>query len=389
MKQGLNNMRKTKLASAFTGLMLLGAGCTKVDDMPGGPAVNQLNLGPGATSIAEGQYWLHSVLLWVCLIIFVAVFAVMFYSIFAHRKSRGAKPAEFHESTAVEIAWTVVPLIIVIGLGVVATRDVIAQKDTSSADVTIKATGYQWKWGYDYVNGEGTGISFLSTLSTPKSQIDGRDAKSVTYLSEVDNNLVVPAGKKVRIITTANDVIHAWAVPAFGVKQDAIPGFVRDLWFKVDKPGVYRGWCSELCGKDHAFMPIVVDVKSPEDYSKWVASKQSEMMANADDPTRDWTLDELMARGKTVYDANCVACHQASGKGVPGAFPALAGSAVVLGDPAAHIEILLKGRTGTAMAAFKQLSDVELSAVTTYTRNAFGNKAEQNLVQPREFTAAR
>ncbi|MGB7182699.1 MAG: cytochrome c oxidase subunit II [Burkholderiaceae bacterium] len=382
-------MNKSKLVGALFGLLLLGAGCAKVDDMPGGPGVNQLNLGTGATSIAEGQYWLHNVLLWVCLVIFILVFAVMFYSIFAHRKSKGAIPANFHESTAVEIAWTVVPLIIVVVLGVIATKDVIAQKDTASADVTIKATGYQWKWGYDYVNGEGTGISFLSTLTTPRSQIDGRDPKSVTYLSEVDNNVVVPAGKKIRVITTANDVIHAWAVPAFGVKQDAIPGFVRDLWFKVDKPGLYRGWCSELCGKDHAFMPIVVEVKTPDEYTKWVASKNTEMMANADDPTRDWTLEELTARGKTVYDAQCAACHQPTGKGVPGAFPALAGSKIVLGDPAAQIEILLKGKTGTAMASFKHLSDVELSAVTTYTRSAFDNKAEKNLVQPREFTAAR
>jgi cytochrome c oxidase subunit 2 len=377
------------LIGALFGLLFTPSLALAVEDMPGGPKVAQLNLPDPATSIAAGQHSIHIILMWVCVIIFIAVFAVMFYSIFAHRKSKGFKPADFHESTSVEIAWTVIPLIIVIGLGVIATKDVIAQKDTANADLTIKATAYQWKWGYDYLTGEGEGISFLSSLTTPRSQIVNKEEKSVTYLSEVDNDLVIPVGKKVRIITTSNDVIHAWAVPAFGVKQDAIPGFVRDLWFKVEKPGVYRGWCSELCGKDHAFMPIVVTVKSAEDYSKWVAAQQSEQMANTDDPTKDWTLEELMARGKTVYDSNCTACHQASGKGVPGAFPALVGSPVVMGDPAAHIDILLNGRNGTAMAAFKQLSDVELGAVTTYTRNAFGNKAEQNLVQPRDFTSAR
>ncbi len=376
-------------ALSLSGLLLAPSVVSAVEDMPGGPKVGQLNLPDPATSIAAGQHSIHIILMWVCVIIGLAVFGVMFYSIFAHRKSRGVKPADFHESTSVEIAWTIVPLIIVIGLGVIATKDVIAQKDTASADLTIKATAYQWKWGYDYLTGEGEGISFLSSLTTPRAQIKGKEPKSVTYLSEVDNDLVVPVGKKIRIITTSNDVIHAWAVPAFGVKQDAIPGFVRDLWFKVEKPGVYRGWCSELCGKDHAFMPIVVTVKTAEDYSKWVAAQQSEQMANTEDPTKDWTFDELMARGKTVYDSNCGACHQASGKGVPGAFPALAGSPIVMGDPAEQIKLLLNGRSGTAMAAFKQLSDVELGAVTTYTRNAFGNKAEQNLVQPRDYTGAR
>ncbi len=274
---------------------------------------------------------------------------------------------------------------------------VVEQKDTSNSDITIKATGYQWKWGYDYLKGEGEGISFLATLSTPREQIDDRqfpDARSKreanpTYLMEVDNALVVPVNKKIRIVTTANDVIHAWMIPAFGVKQDAIPGFLRDTWFKAEKVGVYRGQCAELCGKDHAFMPIVVEVKSEEDYRAWVEGKKKEMLAKQDDPNKEWQQAELQARGEKVYASNCAACHQASGKGVPGNFPALEGSKLVLGPQEGQIEILLKGKAGTAMASFKQLSDVELAAVMTYTRNAFGNKAEDGIVQPKEVLAAR
>jgi cytochrome c oxidase subunit 2 len=321
----------------------------------------------------------------------------MFYSIYAHRKSKGAKSADFHESTSVEIAWTVVPFIIVVALGIVATGEVVAQKDTSNADITVKATGYQWKWGYDYLKGEGEGISMLSTLSTPREQIEDRsypDARAKreanpTYLMEVDNALVVPVGKKIRVITTANDVIHAWMVPAFGVKQDAIPGFVRDTWFRAEKVGTYRGQCAELCGKDHAFMPIVVEVKSEEDYRKWVEAKKKEMLAAQDDPNKEWQVADLQARGEKVYAANCVACHQATGKGLPGAFPALEGSKLVLGPQDAQIDLLLKGKAGTAMASYKQLSDTELAAVMTYTRNAWGNKPEDAIVQPREVMAAR
>jgi len=360
-----------------------------VGDMPGGPAIKQINLTEGVTRIAAEQWWIHNFLMVVCLIIFIAVFGVMFYSIWAHRKSRGAKPADFHESTLVEIAWTVVPFLIVIGLAIPATRMVIEQKDTSQADLTIKATGYQWKWGYEYLKGDGAGVSFLSTLSTTAEQMDGRAPRTETYLMEVDQPLVVPVGQKVRMVLTANDVIHAWMVPAFGVKQDAIPGFVRDTWFRAEKVGVYRGQCAELCGKNHAYMPIVVEVKSQEDYLKWAAGKKQEMMALADDPTKTWQLADLNDRGQKVYAANCVACHQATGKGVPGAFPALDGSKVVLGKQDDQIALLLNGKQGTAMASFKQLSDVELAAVSTYTRNAWSNKPEDNLVQPSDFTAAR
>ena len=368
-----------------------------VKDMPGGPMVNQWNLPEPANAIARGQIWLHEMLLWVCVLIFIGVFAVMFYSMWAHRKSRGAKSADFHESTTVEIVWTVVPFLIVVGLGIAATGEVIAQKDTSNPDLTVKVTGYQWKWGYDYMKGEGEGVAFLSNLATPREQIEDRnypDARAKreanpTYLMEVDNPLVVPVDKKVRLVITANDVIHSYYVPRLGIKQDAIPGFIRDTWFRADKPGVYRGACTELCGKDHAFMPIVVEAKSEADYKKWVEEKKKEMLARADDPNKEWTVADLSARGEKVYAANCVACHQANGKGVAGAFPALDGSKLVLGKRDDHVAIMLNGKAGTAMASFKGLSDTELAAVITYSRNAWGNKAEDNLVQPQAIKAAR
>jgi cytochrome c oxidase subunit 2 len=360
----------------------------RVADMPGGPKVHQLNLAEPATAIARDQRWIHEFVMVICLVIFVAVFSVMFFSIFKHRKSKGAKPASFHESTAVEIAWTVVPLLIVVGMALPATRMVVEQKDTSGADVTVKATGQQWKWGYDYLKGEGEGISMYSTLSTPRDQIENRAPKSNTYLSEVDQPLVVPVDRKVRVVVTANDVIHAFYVPALGIKQDAIPGFVRDTWFRAEKPGIYRGYCAELCGKDHAFMPIVVEVKSAADYSAWVAERKKEMAALADDPTKEWQLAELVARGEKVYGGNCVACHQAGGTGVPGAFPALKEDKVVLGPQEGQIKVLLNGQN-QGMPSWKQLSDVEIASVITYTRNAWGNKAEDNIVQPSEVAAAR
>jgi cytochrome c oxidase subunit 2 len=334
-------------------------------------------------------YSLHNLMLIICLLIFIAVFGVMFYSIIKHRKSVGHRPATFHESTAVEIAWTIVPFLIVIGMALPATKTVVAMKDTSNADITIKATGMQWKWGYDYLKGEGEGISFLSAMSTPREQIvDVSKTKSDNYLIEVDNPVVVPVNKKIRIVTTANDVIHAWGVPAFSVKQDAIPGFVRDTWFRAEKIGTYRGNCYELCGKEHAFMPIVVNVVSDEDYKKWTEAKKKEMAAQADDPNKTWTVDELKQRGEKVYAANCVACHQANGKGVPGAFAAVDGSPVVLGPKGPQIDILLNGKGG--MPPWKGvLSDTDIAAVITYTRNSWSNKAQANIVQPAEVLAAR
>lgn len=363
-----------------------------IPDMPGGPKRFQIDLHEPVTLIAQDQRWIHYFLMWICVAIFIAVFGVMFYSIWKHRKSKGAKSATFHESTAVEIAWTVIPFLIVIGMALPATRMVVEQKDTSSADLTVKVTGYQWKWGYEYVKGEGEGISFLSTLSTPRDQITGNAPRSPTYLMEVDNPLVVPVNKKVRIVLTAADVIHAWMVPAFGVKQDAIPGFIRDTWFKAEKVGTYRGQCAELCGKEHAFMPIVVEVKSAEDYAKWAAEESKKAMAKRDDPGKEWKMAELMARGQEVYAKNCVACHQVTGKGLPPTFPALDGSAVVNGPYAGQLKALLNGvmRDGkpTAMASFASLSDVELASVMTYTRNTWGNKTGE-AVQPKWFVDAR
>jgi len=377
-----------RMLALATGLVLGGPALAQVNDLPGGPAVNQLNLAPPASQIAEQQQWLHWVMLIICLAIFVAVFGVMFYSILKHRKSVGHKAANFHESLTVEIAWTIVPFIIVIAMGAMATRTVVAQKDTTNADLTIKATGYQWKWGYDYLKGEGEGIGFLSTLDPAQREMsDSGQPSGDDYLLKVDNALVVPVHKKVRIVTTANDVIHAWMVPALGVKQDAIPGFVRDTWFKADRTGDFYGQCAELCGKEHAYMPIHVKVVSAEEYTAWVDGKLKEMAAKADDPNKVWTLDDLVARGEKVYAANCQACHQANGKGA-GPIKPLDGSEIVLNDPAQQIDIVLHGRLNGAMPAWKQLSDTEIAAVITYTKNAWSNQTGK-LVQPAEVVAAR
>ncbi len=279
-------------------------------------------------------------------------------------------------------------MIIVILMAGFATKTVLAMKDTSNADITIKATGYQWKWGYDYLKGEGEGISFYSNMSTPRAQIEGVEKKGDNYLLEVDNEVVVPVGKKVRVLLTANDVIHAWMIPSFGVKQDAIPGFIRDAWFKAEKVGIYRGQCAELCGKEHGFMPIVVNVKSDADYTKWVDEQKKLMASKMDDPNKQWTMAELVARGEKVYATQCVACHQASGKGAPPAFPPLDGSKAVLGAKDNQVAVLMAGRQGTAMASFKGLTDVELAAVVTYTRNSWTNKIG-DMVSPADIKAAR
>src|SRR5919197_3025662 len=330
------------------------------------------NLQPPASPIADDIHWLHEyIMLWVVIPIFIGVFAVMFYACYKHRKSIGHQAEQFHENTTVEIIWTLIPALILIIIAWPATKVVIAQKDTSAPEITIKATGYQWKWGYDYVKGEGEGITFFSTLTTPRDQIEGREAKGEHYLLEVDNHLIVPVDKKVRILTTAGDVIHAWWVPALGVKQDAIPGFIRDKWFKADKTGTFRGQCAELCGKEHGFMPIVVDVVSQEDYTKWVKEKQKALLAQADDPNKKWSAEELKARGEKVYAANCVACHQPNGKGNPPAFPPLDGSKIATGPKEGHIDVVLNGRPNTAMAPFaKVLSGTEIAAVITSERNS-------------------
>jgi cytochrome c oxidase subunit 2 len=359
-----------------------------VKDLPGGPAVNQLDLHPPVTAIAAEQRWLHYFMLVICLVIFVGVFAVMFYSIFKHRKSKGAKAANFHESTTVEVIWTVVPFLIVILMALPATRAVVAMKDTSASDVTIKATGVQWKWGYEYLKGEGEGINFVSTLDvTHREMSDAGKPAGDDYLLKVDNPLIVPVNKKIRIITTATDVIHAWMVPAFGVKQDAIPGFVRDTWFRAEKTGDFYGQCAELCGKEHAYMPIHVKVLSAEDYSKWVEGEKKKLAAKADDPNKVWTLPEMVARGEKVYAGNCAQCHQANGKG-GGAIKPLDGSPVVQdADKNKQLHIVLKG-TDKGMPSWQAMSDTELAAVVTYTKNHWSNSTGQ-LVQPADVAAAR
>lgn len=345
---------------------------------------SRYNLAPPATELARDIYQLHDLMLIICGAIFVLVFGVMFYSIWKHRQSKGAVAANWHENTTVEIVWTVIPFVIIILMALPATRTVVAMKDTTNADLTVKVTGYQWQWGYDYIRGEGEGIGFLSRLATPRAQIEGNEAKTATYLNEVTEPLVVPVNKKVRVIITANDVIHSWGVPAFGVKQDAIPGFTRDAWFRTEQIGTFYGRCYELCGKDHAFMPIAVQVVSAEDYTKWVATRKQAMAALADDPAKVWTQPELVARGQMVYQANCQVCHQPAGQGAPPAFPPLAGSKVVANTPEL-LQILLNGKN--AMPAWKGLSDVELGAVTTHVQNSFGNKGDT--VQPSEVRAAR
>lgn len=385
------NTRWQGVGQGLTGLLAAVAAqsALAVNNLPGGPAVNQLDLHPPVTKIAADVQTLHYGLLVVCAVIFVAVFGVMFYSIIKHRKSVGAKSAHFHESVAVEIAWTIVPFIIVTAMGLAATKTVVAMKDTSNADLTIKATGYQWKWGYDYLKGEGEGIAFVSTLDVAQRQLsDAGKPAGDDYLLKVDNPLVVPVNKKIRIITTANDVIHAWMVPAFAVKQDAIPGFVRDTWFRAEKTGDFYGQCAELCGKEHAYMPIHVKVLAAADYAKWVDGKKKELAAKADDPAKVWKMEDLQARGEKVYAANCAVCHKPDGKGA-GPIKALDGSPVVQdADKAKQIHVLLNGQNNGAMPAWKSLSDTEIAAVITYTKNNWSNKTGQ-LVQPAEVLALR
>jgi len=363
-----------------------------VNDLPGGPAVRQMDLHAPATKIMEEQRWLHNFMMILCTVIFIAVFAVMFYSIWKHRKSVGHKAANFHESVTVEVIWTIVPFIIVIFMALPATKVLVASKDTTNADLTIKTTGYQWKWGYDYIKGEGEGISFISTLDASHRVMSNEGAKGNIpddYLFKVDNPMVVPVGKKIRIITTANDVIHAFAVNSLGIKQDAIPGFVRDTWFRAERTGNFYGQCQELCGKEHAYMPIHVKVVSAQEYTAWVADQQKKAAAKLDDPSKVWTLEEITARGANVFKANCQACHTESGKQV-GPIKALDGSPVVLDtDKSKQIHILLNGAGGPAgMPAWRQLSDTDIAAVITYTKNHWSNKTGQ-LVQPAEVQAAR
>src|SRR5574340_1255919 len=329
------------------------------------------NLQTPASGVAQDVFQLHNLIMLVCLGIFVVVFTAMFYSLWKHRKSVGHQAAHFHENTTVEVIWTVIPFIILVGMAYPAARVVIDMKDTSSPDMTVKGTG------------------FYSNLSTPRQQIDGTAVKGEHYLLEVDEPMVVPVGKRVRLLVTANDVIHSWWLPAFSVKQDGIPGFIRDSWFKADQIGTYRGQCAELCGKEHGFMPIVVEVVSEPDYQAWVAKKKGAAQTAAADHGRIFEIAELMARGEKAYQANCAVCHQENGMGLPGTFPAIRGSRVATGPIADHIKVVMNGRPGTAMAAFgPRLSDADIAAVVTYQRNAWGNKMG-DLAQPAEIAATR
>ena len=341
-----------------------------------------MNMSPGVTQTSNDIYGLHMTILWICVVIGVVVFGVMFWSIFAHRKSRGHKPANFHENTTVEVLWTIIPLVILVVMAIPATATLIDMYDTTEADVDIKITGYQWKWKYDYLDDE---FGYFSSLSTPRDQINNRQAKGDNYLREVDNPLVVPVGQKVRLLMTANDVIHSWWVPEFGLKKDAIPGFINEAWIRVDTPGTYRGQCTELCGKDHGFMPIVVEAVPQAEYRTWIGELRAAAEKEKELTQKEWTMAELMERGEKSYQSTCAACHQVDGNGLPPSFPALRGSAIAMGDIAGHIDIVVNGKRGTAMQAFgEQLSEVDIAAIITYERNAWGNNVG-DMVTPKEI----
>jgi cytochrome c oxidase subunit II len=358
-------------------------------------AAYDLNLRAPVSEIARQIYGLHMLILYVCIAIFIVVFGIMFYSLFKHRKSVGHQAAQFHEHHLLEIVWTIIPAVILIAMAVPATKTIFAMKDTTAADMTVKVTGYQWKWEYDYIDKK---VKFISNLATSQDQIDGKAEKGENYLLEVDNPMVVPVGKKVRVLLTASDVIHSWSMPSFGVKQDAIPGFIKETWFRADQPGTYRGQCSELCGKAHGFMPIVVQAVSEDDYNKWISDKLAAAEQAKAGSSKEWTKDDLMAQGKTVYEKNCAVCHQSSGAGLPPAFPALTGSKVALGAvwgadgkylKDSHVDRLLNGK-GVMPAWKAQLNDTDIAAVITYERQGLGNAATVDpIVQPSQITAAR
>ncbi|MDM7862038.1 cytochrome c oxidase subunit II [Alteromonas sp. ASW11-36] len=345
----------------------------------------QLNLTNGVTDISNQVYDLHMLMFGICVVIAVLVFGVMFISMYLHRKSRGVKPATFHESLKVEIAWTVVPFLILIGMAIPAANTLIAMEDTSEADMTVLVTGSQWKWHYKYMDRE---VEYFSLLATPQTQITNRYEKGENYLLEVDRPLVIPTGQKVRFLITSDDVIHSWWVPDFAVKKDANPGFINEAWTQVDVPGIYRGQCAELCGKDHGYMPVVVIAKEPAEYEAWITEQETAQRIAKEEEQRllalSMSMEELMAEGERVYMAACAACHMPNGEGIPGVFPALKGSPMALNDIPAHIDIVLNGKTGTAMQAFdKQLTLSEIAAVVTYERNAWGNNTGE-MVQAKD-----
>ncbi|MFH4853389.1 cytochrome c oxidase subunit II [Vibrio diabolicus] len=346
------------------------------------------NMTKGVTAISGQVYELHMLIFYICCVIALIVFGVMFYSIFRHRKSKGAVAAHFHESTKVEIIWTVIPIIILVAMAIPATKTLVAMEDTSQSDITVKITGSQWKWHYSYF---GEDVEFFSLLATSQKQIDGIETKGAHYLLEVDNPLVLPVNRKVRFLMTSDDVIHSWWVPDFAVKKDTIPGFINEAWTRIDEPGVYRGQCAELCGRAHGFMPVVVHAMEEEKFDEWLASKKEEIAlqkaAAQEALSQDLSMDELMSQGESIYTARCAVCHQANGEGIPGAFPAIKGSPIATGPISEHIDVIVNGRPGTAMQSFSnQLSDKEIAAVITYQRNAWGN-ATGDTVQASDVNA--
>ena len=349
-----------------------------------GRAAWEVNMTEGVTAVSRNIYGLHMTIMTICVVIGLIVFGVMFYSIFKHRKSKGAVPQQFHESTLVEIVWTSIPFLILVLMAIPATKTLVEIYNTDEADVDIKITGYQWKWQYEYL---GEDVSFFSNLSTPIEQIHNVRNKNPNYLLEVDEPLVLPVGKKVRFLVTAADVIHSWWVPALAVKRDAIPGFINEAWTNIDVPGTYRGQCAELCGKNHAYMPIVVEAKSEEEYAQWLKDKKSEASRERELNDKVWSMDELMVRGEQVYNKVCAVCHQPNGAGMPPIFPALKGSpmATEADQIGAHVDIVMKGKKGSAMQSFAgQLSEVDIAAVITYERNAWGNNTGE-MVTPKEI----
>ena len=334
-------------------------------------ATRQLNMPQGVTEVSQAAYDIHMIMMWICTVIGIAVFGFMFYVMYAHRKSRGAVAANFHENHVVELIWTIVPALILIVMAIPATTALLKVYDTENADIDIKVTGYQWKWQYEYI---GEGVKYMSELRTSQDEIYGRAPKGEHYLREVTEPLVIPTGKKVRFLITGNDVIHSWWVPDFGVKRDAVPGLFTAAWAKTDQPGTYVGECTELCGLGHAFMPVVVEVKEEAEYNEWLAGKKAEAAEYASTIGKEWTFDELMVRGEDVYNRSCAACHQADGNGIPGVFPALKDSPIALGAKEGHIAVLIDGVAGTSMQSFAdQLSEVDIAAVVHYERNAWGN----------------
>ncbi|WP_449192666.1 cytochrome c oxidase subunit II [Thauera sp.] len=348
---------------------------------------SRYNMTRGVTEISQRVYGLHMTIFYICVVIAIIVFGLMFWSIVRHRKSAGAVPAQFHGSMKIELLWTAIPVVILVVMAIPATQALIAMEDASESDLTVLVTGSQWKWHYKYLDYP---IEYFSVLATPRAQISNEAEKDALYLLEVDKPLVIPTGKKVRFLLTADDVIHSWWVPDFAIKKDAIPGFINETWTRVDKPGLYYGKCAELCGRDHGFMPVAVEVKSEADFEAWAAEQVAlqEAARTADAAATPMSMDELMTLGEKVYGTACAVCHQASGEGLPGVFPGLKGSAMVTADIPGHIRIVLFGKAGTAMQAFaRQLSTSELAAVITYERNAWGNDTG-DMVQPADVAAA-